>query len=381
MAAFASVRSRPAAVIGIAGFVGALIVFCVHLSLVEPPTDDSSGRAYVTLYDPPRTPMDTVLFTGDGQAWAALARDPTFSDPSVFRHGTAEHVYRAQRPLFPWVLWASSLGRAGLVPGVLAVWSCAGVGLLGYAAVRVLEVCGRVREQGWLVYLLPGTLMVPIYLGPEALALGAALLACVWWWQCPPRVWPAAGLLTAAALMRELLLVVPLLLALQAVLAGERRARVLAPLVVPFVAFGAWTLALVARFGVWPSEAKELGEVDRITAPFAGLVEAWPRFPTSRLVLVLLAGLLLVAALVRAPRSLLTWAALACAAISTVLGPSVWYLQFPRVMLPLYAFALLAVVAPTGDRSADASRLPWPPVRQGARVVALAAPKGGAADA
>ena len=57
-----------------------------------------------------------------------------------------------------------------------------------------------------------------------------------------------------------------------------------------------------------------------------------------------LAVVLLVLAVRRAPRSLLTWIALGFAAFGIVLGENVWVTQFYRVLLPMYCLAFIAAL-------------------------------------
>src|SRR4051812_22452175 len=59
--------------------------------------------------------LDVALAKGDGQAYAALARDPALQHPESFEEGAREEAYRAQRPLLPYLAWALSVGRRDLV--------------------------------------------------------------------------------------------------------------------------------------------------------------------------------------------------------------------------------------------------------------------------
>lgn len=166
------------------------------------------GVPYVRLYDHPETQLEAILNQGDGQAFAALAQDPLLRRPDVFRAGTAEAAYRAQRPLFGWAAWALSAGQADLVPLVLLLLSVVGFASLG--AVVAWQLVRRSASVIWalLVLLSPGAMITLDWAGPEALGTAAALLGFALWRS--GRSLPAVLALVAAGLLRESLLLVPL---------------------------------------------------------------------------------------------------------------------------------------------------------------------------
>src|SRR5206468_2285732 len=92
--------------------------------------DPASERdAYVSTFAHASHPLDVMLVTGDGQAFAAIARDPTLTRPGVFHASNREMAYRAHRPLASYLAWAGSLGHPGWVPPALAAIYELGAGI------------------------------------------------------------------------------------------------------------------------------------------------------------------------------------------------------------------------------------------------------------
>src|SRR5205085_423283 len=77
---------------------------------------------YTRFANHPTTGLEKMAATGDGQAFEAVGRDPTLSDPDVFTTGRGDYAYRAQRPLLGWIGWLGTLvtGRNG-VPLAMAI--------------------------------------------------------------------------------------------------------------------------------------------------------------------------------------------------------------------------------------------------------------------
>jgi hypothetical protein len=117
--------------------------------------------------------------------------------------------------------------------------------------------------------------------------------------------------------------------------------RSLLPLGVPVAAYLGWIVSLKVRYGSWPSDRQKL---ERLAPPFRGLWQALAQFDSVKWFALLLAVVLLALAVRRSPRSMLTWIALAFAAVGVVLGENVWVTQFYRVLLPMYALALIAAL-------------------------------------
>ena len=76
---------------------------------------------YVSSYNRSLSHVESVLVHGDGQAFAAIAQDPSLARPAAMIGSSTDYAYRAQRPLWSYVAWVGSGGQGQLVPWVLAV--------------------------------------------------------------------------------------------------------------------------------------------------------------------------------------------------------------------------------------------------------------------
>jgi hypothetical protein len=366
------------------GLVGLLVGVAAVLLVVRTAPPGCCSGSYVTLFDRPVTGVEAVLGRGDGQAFAALAQDPTLARPQVIL-GHHEAAYRAQRPLAAYLAWAGSLGSADRVPWALAVLEMLGCGLAAGA------VAGLLRRRGanpWFALaVIPAGMAAVDGLTPELLALGFGAAGVAAWEKRRPG-W-AALWLVAAGLTRETMLIVPAVLAVEAVvrtwrgpMRGSERdelqglAREVAPLAAPFVAFGAWALVIRLRLGAWPAD----GSHGRIGRPFAGLLDAARTWSSpAEFVWLGLAVVLIAVALLRARRDHLTWIAASYAGFALILGPDVWaqWKDFTRTLLPLYAFAAVAIIGAMAHRAHAASE----PLRDLARELESLSPSSSSSSA
>ena len=300
-------------------------------------------RALVTEYDHPRDALEVMLVRGDGQIFAALARDPSLSHPEVFRYGSFDAAYRAQRPLLGYLSWALSGGDPTRVPMAMAILAVLGAGLATGTLAGFLT-------RPWLALLIvpsPAGLAVLYSLTPELLALGLAL-AGVLAWQRDKR-YLAVVCFTLAGLGRESMLLFPAACAAAEVVGRRRPPGALA---IPFATWLGWAALAHARFGepLWPlSAGGDLG------APFAEMFRQLDRWEPMDVLTVVLAGAATAAAAVAVRRrrdGLLPWAGLAFAAFATLLGASIWAQWFnsARLLLPLYAAGLAAIYGREPDR-------------------------------
>lgn len=219
----------------------------------------------------------------DGQFYYLLALNP-FS-PHVALPGAHYDwpSYRAQRILYPLVVWALSLGgRPALVPLMLPLVNLAAVVAVGWVSATLARRFGAQPLWGLLLAFYPGLLVsLAADIGDPlamALALGG-LLALVnrrWGW--------ASALFSLAALSRETTTLIPLALAIAALLARvtplpalrlpairliareDRRAGFLAG-VIPCIAACAWQLETLV---VWGHLGVGSGE-SNISYPLLGL--------------------------------------------------------------------------------------------------------------
>jgi len=330
--------------------VGALCFALVRIALIDvPPADQpSASNVFVTLYEPPPGHLEAAINISDGQAWAALGADPTASHPERFKDGPAELVYRAQRPLYGWLIWGLSLGqRGGVAPALLAL-TCVSIGALAAGAVVLADRLGRNPTFAPFAVLMPGAMLSVVIVCPEALSVALALFGVAAWLGSRRARPLAVLLLTLAVLGRETLVLVPMTLAVHQFLLEPRDDRRswrdvvdLAPLAVPALVYGAWVVSLRARHGVWPSDAASL---ERLATPFHGWAQALPRLELARTGSFVLAAVLLIAAFVRAPRSVASWIAAAFALSTIVMGENVLATESYRPLLAMYVFAFIAVL-------------------------------------
>ena len=316
---------------------------------------DRSEHVFVSTYEPPASALEQVITVADGQAWAALAQDPTFSHPEVFTGGTAEFVYRAQRPLFGLLVWAASGGQADAVAIALVVLSGVGVGALAFASTLLADQQGRVRRYAWIAALLPGSILVAVVMGPESLAVAAAVMGVYWWSETPRRLVPSVLALVAAALMRDTLVLVPVAIVAWELVHNRRPVRQLIPLAIPPLALFAWIVHLRIRWGYWSNQASS-GR-GRLDLPFRGWIGAIPEVELVRTGSFVLAAVLLGVALVRHRDSVLTWIAVAFALSTVLLGVEILATESYRPLLAMYVFALIAVLpADRSRRGAEVQR-------------------------
>ena len=330
---------------GAIALLASLLLIGLRYAVVEPPVIERfipADRAFVSLWDPPITKLDTMIDVGDGQAWAALGRDPTYSHPEVFYEGTTEFVYRAQRPLPGWLLWAASLGQPDLVGLALIAMTAIGMGVLVWASVRAAAAFGRRAELGVLVGILPGSVFTVLYLGPDLLLLGMAIAGlCAWYRDTPRDRILAVALLTGASLGRETLVLIPAAIGLHALIAARARFVTVLPLAIPAVFLGGWIAWLHQRYGYWPSDADHL---PRIAAPFVGLWRSKADMGVVGWGTTLIGVACVVLGIRRDPRSVLVWCTVALIPVIVIAGAHVWTLEPQRAFLPLFAFALLAAL-------------------------------------
>ncbi len=201
--------------------------------------DHSASRSFVE-----QDFSDPVLVAGyghDGQQFYVVAR--TFPNMQNADGHVDRLKYRARRVLFPALVSVFPAGDA-------TVWAMLGVNLLaiGAAGVAVSRLAGKIAAPWWVgisVGLSPALIISARASLADALAFALAVWGAVLWRK---HLWWAVALFTLAAFARETSLVVP-----AACLLVGPRARERLAMLVPFAAYGTWTLAV----GAWlhPTDA------------------------------------------------------------------------------------------------------------------------------
>jgi hypothetical protein len=323
-------RLIPVAIAGLA--LGSLIILA-NLAVARRTVGHTKGYPYANVFQRLDNPVDLLFALGDGQSFVALARDPTLSHPEAFLAGKDQAAFRAERPVQGYLGWVFSLGQARWAEEGLMIATILGCSL---AAAGCGELLRRRHVSPWLglvVLELPGSLAAVRQFGPELLGLG---LVCFGIANLDDeRPWLAITLFSFAGLARETYLLVPLIYVLR-----DKR------FLLPHVVWIGWVSAVWLRFGAFGPVANPEG-TPLITAPFVGLAHAIShlKFAPVTALLIVSIPLLILASVRRAPRDRLTHVAMIYGVFAICMGKSVWnwWASFSRPLLPLTAFALIAL--------------------------------------
>ena len=341
--------------LGALGAVITLALVLVSVFTTPVPTAEDPG-GYTTTYNPPHGRFEGLLDHVDGQAYATLAQDPTWSRPEAFLPGPGGIATFSGRPVMPYLLWAASFGQPGAIPvGYVVIEALAG-GLLVLAAAALLHARGRAAADRLSLVLLalPGALFAITWLGQDVLALGLGLLGLVLWSKPQPRRVAAIALLTLSVLTRETMLILVATMFLErAVQAGRPRLRVRLDdlwLAVPGVIYVAWGVFISAKL-----DAPTTTAVDRhLGLPFVGLFNSVSGWSLMGGLIVASQIALVVFSLVRSDSRVLRWQVAAFALTTTLAAEPVWreWDGGLRVILPLVALSVLNLNLPSQPHDA-----------------------------
>ena len=340
----ATVRSAPRRALAV-GFAAALIATVIVVNLVDAarPECCDDQVPYVTLYAGDRNQIEALLVAGDGQAFAALAQDPTLSRPAVI-DAEGEYAYRAQRPVWGYLAWAASLGQPDL-----AGWALVALAILACGVVAML-LLQRGASPWWALVTLAIGYEAIGTLTPELFALALFGIGVLLWTR-ERRAWAIVAM-CAAVLTRETMLVGVAALALWEIVehggALAARIRRAAPFTLPIAAIATWDVFLRVRLGSWPTGSSET----RLTLPGVGLLDSIADRPSPGLALGVLAAVaLVIASVVLARHDPLTWISVAYAGFATTFSQEVWvHAGFTRALLPLYVLGSVAFLGAIAQR-------------------------------
>jgi hypothetical protein len=298
-------------------------------------------------------PIRTAPNVGhDGRFFFIQALDPWISDPKTYETLMDRPRHRAVRVLYPMLA-----GGFGFLGPEQVIWAMALVNVLAMAVGSwvTARVAQRMLIPAWsgLAFALnPGMLFEQQIAGAGVVAWAFGMGAVLAIYH--HRDWLAGGLLAAAVLCRE-----PMLLELTGLVLWVfvSRRRVAFPLMIPTVAVaGMWFTWVSLRIApIGNSFGQSLG------LPLVGLFEAfqgWLR--VDRLGLVMAAaifslGVLVVVAAAR-DRDLLSWATAGFALLALFLTQLVWQQSFDssRALAPLFTASALLLLRRIRRRTSSA---------------------------
>lgn len=236
----------------------------------------------------------------DGQFYYMLALNPFSPQPTLPGAHYSLGAYRAQRILYPFLVWLLTLGgHARYVPLAMISVNLIAIVVIAALAAMIARRLGREPLAGTMVAFYPGLLLSLAADLSEPLALACALggLLCIM-----NRKWRSAALLlTLAVLARETTLLfalallalvavsylppyvsfrVPALRLIRLIPQADRRGAILAGLA-PVLAEVMWQLFLRVRWGQSALQSGghlNLGAplVGAATGPSAWLIQDWP---------------------------------------------------------------------------------------------------------
>lgn len=215
------------------------------------------GRAFAPVIHPPRSAPVAPKTGYDGQYFWVLGSDP------LLRHARTllpflTQGFRLQRIAYPALAWVLSGGRSAALG-----WSLLAVNLVVIVA-ATLGFAVYARRRGWsgwwalCVGLLPGFAYALLGDLSDALAIGSMLGGMIAWRHRRGAL--AAVLLAVACLAREPMVLAVAAIALDAAcrrpaaarpdrVAGAVRAMLIAPVIVPGLAFVLWQVYIRLRLG------------------------------------------------------------------------------------------------------------------------------------
>lgn len=321
----------------ICGVVASALLY-VNATKVDVSRLVDPGVPYAPAYRHPTNGLQALYDWHDGQAYAALAMDPSLSHADDWLGGAPEMAYRAVRPVVWGLAWAGSLGQPGLVQWSLAAETIIGVALLGYAAARLATRYGRDPNHTVAVLAVPGMLVVLMNPGlTDALGTAFALLGMGRWLDGRRR--SALVLFTLAVLTRETLFLVPLALILDD-LWEHRSVRRVLPLAVPGVVYLGWVAVVRLRVGALPT-----GVHGVMAWPFVGLASVISKgWSSGGIIAALLVAVLLIGGTIRRPPRVVVVVIVLSAVLAVCSGHLVWQRWqdgFSRTLLPAEVLALV----------------------------------------
>lgn len=289
----------------------------------------------------------------DGQFYYRLALDPFTTEVTDFGVTLDIPAQRQQRIVYPFIVWALSLGNPDRVPALLIAVNylalCV-VALLGAWYVRALKLH---TACALLFSLYPGFVLTLSRDCVEIVAVAfllAGLLA-----STREKPVSASILLSLAVLTRETALVVPVAIVLEKLFRAWKGGRLqnAFPYALPIVVYGVWQLVMLSMWGELSVQANS----ERVGIPFYGAVQwfmEYARMSTFQhavclaemtLVVVSAVVVVIVYRTSTSPPYMLIACILYMALLSTLTG-DIWQDEwsFMRAVTEFYVFASIVLV-------------------------------------
>jgi len=217
----------------------------------------------------------------DGVYYYAIARDPLARgrEHKLIDRGS----YRYGHPGFGWLAWLASAGQAKPLPYVMLAVALACVAIAAAVASLLAADLSLSPWWGLVVAVNPGLIFAVTELTSEAAGV-AALLLSIFLWRRERRLLAAVAL-TAACLVKEQFLVVPIALAIYEIVWWIRRRRAgtivsagwllvrIAPLAAAPLIYLAWFAYVWWEFVFSPVDQGK----DIVGIPFTGWVRTFER--------------------------------------------------------------------------------------------------------
>lgn len=294
----------------------------------------------------------------DGKFFFVQANDPWVLDPESNAAILDHPIYRSQRMLYPLLA-----GGFGVLDPISVVWGLVVVNVLamGLGTLGTARVATRIGGSPWwgLAFVANFGLLYTVT-NDDAGIVAAALVMWAVAMVYEEHLGIAIGLLAAATLTREVMILCALGLAAWLWLRGRRRASLTA-LLVPALSIGSWILYL--RWQLGPDETGP----GAIGWPLVGLVRALPDWLSDPAVA--LAGIAVLVIMVlfvmrwAQTRTPLGWMFIGFVPLATVMTDRVWreIFDYTRAVAPLLTAAVLLIFV-------EANRMTGHPSPMGERV-------------
>lgn len=278
----------------------------------------------------------------DGKFFFVQANDPWVLDPESNAQVLDRPLYRSQRMLYPVLVGGFGLFSPEVIVWAMLIVNLLAMGLGSWAVAQIAQEMGGSRWWG-LAFVLNIGFFSEVNIGGAGVVAAASAFGAVLMFL-RERMALGTGLLVAAVLAREAMLIVAAGIALWLWL-DRRRKTAVTVAALPGLAVAIWAVYLRLRIG----EGHVTAEVQEIGWPFAGFVEAFASWRNDPLDLVvgvaMMALFVLFTRRVLISRHVVGWAFLGFVLLGVVFTEQVWrsYFDITRAVAPIITSFVLLV--------------------------------------